>query len=230
VIQKFFIHIPKNGGMTIRQSNIARPKVTLATPDTHKNQNYTISVRNKMQQLGEHDGFEHARWKDINKELQDKMIFFAIVRNPWDRVVSRYFFAKKVIYHEEGSNQFGKTDYADTSSFEAFLDERHKWGESEYMWHRAVRGWYPAKDYVTCDKGIMRCDILRLEHLDEEICKYLNLPFMTGPRNVTAINNKSYQDIYTPETIQVVADWYKKDIDQWDFDFDTPARKNYWDF
>jgi len=228
VIQKFFVHIPKNGGMTIRRSNIARPKVMLATPDTHKNQNYTISVRNKMQQLGEHDGFEHARWKDINKELQDKMIFFAIVRNPWDRVVSRYFFAKKVIYHEEGSNQFGKTDYADTSSFEAFLDERHKWGESEYMWHRAVRGWYPAKDYVTCDKGIMRCDILRLEHLDEEICKYLNLPFMTGPRNVTAINNKRYQDIYTAETIQVVADWYKKDIDQWDFDFDTAARKNYW--
>ena len=96
------------------------------------------------------------------------------------------------------------------------------------MWHRAVRGWYPAKDYVTCDKGIMRCDILRLEHLDEEICKYLNLPFMTGPRNVTAINNKRYQDIYTSETIQIVADWYKDDIDQWGFDFDTSAQKNYW--
>ena len=46
--------------------------------------------------------------------------------------------------------------------------------------------------------------------------------------NVTAINNKRYQDIYTSETIQIVADWYKDDIDQWGFDFDTSAQKNYW--
>jgi hypothetical protein len=228
MIQKFFIHIPKNGGMSIRRSNIARPKVMIATPQTHKTGEYTQAVRNKMQSLGEHDGFEHARWRDISKGLQDKMQFFAIVRNPWDRVVSRYFFAKKVIYLEENSDHYGETEYSDCSSFEAFLEERHKWGGHEYMWHRAIRGWYPAKDYVTCDKGIMRCDILRLEHLDEEICKYLNLPFMTGARNVTAVNDKRYQDIYTPETLQIVADWYKDDIDQWGFDFDTPAQKNYW--
>ena len=28
--------------------------------------------------------------------------------------------------------------------------------------------------------------------------------------------------------MQRVAKWYKKDIDYWDFDFDTGARKNIW--
>jgi hypothetical protein len=35
-------------------------------------------------------------------------------------------------------------------------------------------------------------------------------------------------DLYTPETIQIVADWYQDDIDMWGYDFDTGANKNYW--
>jgi hypothetical protein len=51
---------------------------------------------------------------------------------------------------------------------------------------------------------------------------------MSKARNVTALNNGSYRDIYTPETIQIVADWYKKDIDTWGYDFDTGPTRNYW--
>jgi hypothetical protein len=57
-----------------------------------------------------------------------------------------------------------------------------------------------------------------------------------NPRNVTRVpkdngntgHGLSYKDIYTKETIQIIADWYKKDIDYWGFDFDTPATRNYW--
>ena len=42
------------------------------------------------------------------------------------------------------------------------------------------------------------------------------------------MNKGSYMDIYTPETIQLVADWYKADIDMWGYDFDTGAQKNIW--
>jgi len=51
---------------------------------------------------------------------------------------------------------------------------------------------------------------------------------MSRKRNVTALNKGSYKDIYTKETIQIVADWYKADIDYWKFDFDTSANQNYW--
>jgi hypothetical protein len=141
-------------------------------------------------------------------------------------------FAKKVMEFE-GTQPEG---YADTSSFEAFLEERHKWGGQEYMWHRAIRGWYPAYDHVSDLEGNNRCDILRFENYNDDVKLYFGLLNNPAHRNITRVPNDkgktgygtSYTDIYTKETIQLVADWYKKDIDYWGFDFDTGATKNYW--
>ena len=219
---KLFIHIPKNAGMTIRRSPMLSNRIMLAGSNVHKSPEYSKAVLDKMNSLGDHHGFEHARWRDVHPSVRDRNNAFAVIRNPWDRVVSRYFFAKKVIEVEKKVNP----NYADVSSFEAFLEERHKWGGEEYMWHRAVRGWYPAFDHVSDDRGIVRCDIIRFENLDVDLCKYFNLTSMSKARNVTAINKGTYRDVYTPETIQIVADWYKKDIDHWGYDFDSGPTRN----
>ena len=228
MIEKLFIHIPKNGGMTIRRNKVLRPKVILATPDIHISPEYTRGLHRKMKEIGDHQGNEHARWRDITPRVTNNVQAFAFVRNPWDRVVSRYWFAKKVIEIEEDSDHYGETDYADISSFEAFLEERHKWGDQEYMWHRAIRGWYPAFDHVCNRHGEVKCDILRFENYNEDIRAYLNIAFDPQPRNVTAVYNAPYQQMYTNKTRQIVADWYQKDIDYWGFDFDTGATRNYW--
>ena len=221
--RKLFIHIPKNAGMTIRHSDVLRSKIAIAGPDKHQSEQYTAAVLNKMNSHGDHHGFEHARWRDLSKSAQ-KMQAFAIVRNPWDRVVSRYFFAKKVIQVEKKADK----SYANISSFEAFLEERHKWGNEPYMWHRAIRGWYPAYDHVTDEEGNIRCDIIRFENLNDDLCSYFNIPEMTRARNVTALNKGTYRDLYTDQTIQIIADWYAKDIDTWGYDFDSGPTKNYW--
>lgn len=223
-LKKLFIHIPKNAGMTIRRSPMLQSKIMIAGSNVHKSTKYSQAVLNKMNSLGDHHGFEHARWRDIHPSVLDRNNAFAVVRNPWSRVVSRYFFAKKVIEVEKKVDK----SYADVSSFEAFLEERHKWGGENYMWHRAVRGWYPAYDHVCDNDNNIRCDIIRFEHLNDDLCKYFNLVEMSKARNVTALNSGSYRDIYTPETIQIVADWYKKDIDTWGYDFDTGPTRNYW--
>ena len=224
MLRKLFIHIPKNAGMTIRKSPMLAKKIIHAGRENHKSVEYSNAVLKKMNSLGDHHGYEHARWRDVNPQLTSQTQAFAVIRNPWDRVVSRYFFAKKVIEVEKK----GDPSYADISSFEAFLEERHKWGGEDYMWHRAIRGWYPAYDHVCDDDNNIRCDILRFEHLNEDLCSYFNLNEMSRARNVTALNSGSYRDIYTNETIQIVADWYKKDIDTWGYDFDTGPTKNYW--
>lgn len=228
MIEKLFIHIPKNGGMTIRRNKVLRPKVILATPDVHISPEYTRGLHRKMKEIGDHVGNEHARWRDITPRVTNNVQAFAFVRNPWDRVVSRYWFAKKVIEIEKESDHYGEKNYADISSFEAFLEERHKWGGQEYMWHRAIRGWYPAFDHVCNRHGEVKCDILRFESYNEDIRAYLNIAFDPQPRNVTAVYNAPYQQMYTNKTRQIVADWYQKDIDYWGFDFDTGATRNYW--
>ena len=223
---KLFVHIPKNGGMSIRKTPAFRNQVILAFPQNHVDLEYSIKVRETMQRHGDADGFEHARLRDWNKELRSKHTAFAIVRNPWARVVSRYEFARKVILRDTGSNVYQNEDYADISSFEAFLEERHKWGGVEYMWHRAVRGWYPAMDHVIDEKGKVACDILRFEHMNEEVSTYFMTMSKVGHNNITGYDQSTYKNYYDDNTIQIVADWYQKDIDQWGFDFDTSATKN----
>ena len=208
--------------MTIRHSNHLKGKIQIATPDTHV-KGHAEDVRKKMAETKDHQGYEHARWLDINHAKFSDMKYFAIVRNPWDRVVSRYWFAKKVIEVEKKE----QSTYANVSSFEAFLEERFKWGDVPLMWHRAVRNWYPAHDHVKDDVGNLMCDILRFENYNEDVCRYFNLKEMTRARNVTALNPGSYKDMYTPETIQIVADWYDVDINMWGYDFDTGPTKNY---
>lgn len=226
--KKIFIHIPKNGGMTIRRCPELKKKIIVCTSKIHKSEEYTRGLEEKMKQTGDHHGQEHARFRDIRLDYREKYQSFAFVRNPWDRVVSRYFFAKKIIEVEKESSQYGNNDYANVSSFESFLEERFKWENQEYMWHRAVRNWYNAFEHVCDENGKVCCDILRFENYDEDIKKYMNINFNPKPRNVTNVNKGKYQDLYNEKTIQIVADWYKKDIDYWGFDFDTGATKNYW--
>ena len=223
---KLFIHIPKNAGLTIRRSDALRGKIILATPKVHKSEEYSQAVLNTMNANGDHHGFEHARWRDLSKQYTLYHDCVAVIRNPWDRVVSRYFFARKTTFVEKKADApIGKYKL---DSFEHFLEEREQWGNMEYMWHRAIRGWYPAHDYVTDEMGNIQCDIMRFENLNQDLCMYFKIPSMTRARNVTGLNKGSYKDLYNEKTIQIVADWYKDDIETWGFDFDTGATKNYW--
>lgn len=223
--KKLFIHIPKNAGMTIRHSPMLKDKTIVATTNVHKSAEYSRAVLNKMNSLGDHHGYEHARWRDIRKDVTDNVTAFAVVRNPWDRVVSRFFFAKKLIEVEKKISH----TYADVSSFEAFLEERHKWGNEKYMWHRAVRGWYPTVDHVTDEAGNLKCDMIRFDKLNEDLIEYFNIPLMSRARNVTAMNtHATYMDMYTDKTEQIVADWYAKDIEMWGYDFDSGPTRNFW--
>lgn len=218
-----FIHIPKAAGTTVRRSTVLAGKIKSVNKRMLKSREYTSQLYKTMRKIGDHHGVEHARFVDLNLEAQLMKRKFAVIRNPWDRVVSRYFFAKQVIEIEK---KYGPNKHK-ISSFEEFLEERFEWGNQPFMWHRAIRGWFPCADYVTDAKGSIKVDILRLENLNVELCNYFDIKVMDRRRNVTSARaGIDKREIYNDRTIQIVADWFAKDVEYFGYDFDTSARKN----
>lgn len=217
-----FIHIPKNAGVAIRKCPELQTRLVSAEPAFHKSPAYTRRVKQVMAAAGEHHGIQHARLLDIHPRVRWALRPVAVIRNPWARVVSRYRFAE--LARTQGNI---KADYV-AGSFEEFLEERHIYGSKEFYWHRAVRGWYPQFDYVRDEEGRVSVHILRQEFLEEESRQYFQLRSPLERRNVSSEKPARYQSYYTPQTIQIVADWYVKDIEYFGFDFDTPAKRNFY--
>jgi hypothetical protein len=215
-----FIHIPKNAGVSLRKSPELAGRLIAAEPWFLASRGYRRELLAYMTARGEHHGFQHARWRDIRPEVTAALATVAVVRNPWARTVSRWRFALTAM--ERGRAVGG---YA-PQSFEAFLEERHVYGALPFYWHRAIRGWYPQADYVTDEAGLLRADVLRLERLGEDATRYFGLTAAPRPRNRSQSGSDDWRSHYSPRTIQIVADWYARDIDFFGFDVDTAATRN----
>ncbi|MBN1912399.1 MAG: sulfotransferase family 2 domain-containing protein [Pirellulales bacterium] len=215
-----FVHIPKNAGVSIRKSVELQGRLVGAEPRFHRSRAYTRELLRVMRENGEHHGYHHARLVDIHPSVRHRLQPVAVIRNPWSRVVSRFRFA--LLTMDQGN---APPDYA-PRTFDRFLEERHLYGDKEYYWHRAVRGWYPQVDYVEDEEGQLGAHLLRQENLGEESTRYFGLSEAPPRRNVTGGKAKPYQAYYTPKTIQVVADWYARDVNTFGFDFDSAATRN----
>ena len=159
----------------------------------------------------------------------DKYYKFATLRNPWDRVVSQFFYRKKP--HPRA------TWMSDTThmTFREFV----------LSWHR--KGGNPQWKYVTDSKGrVLLDDFIRFEYLEKDfkrICDKLDMPFIKErfeQRNISSRTNykqasvekkaglatirtlhekRPYWKYYDDETRQAVGKLFKKEIDVFGFKF-----------
>ena len=134
-LKAIFIHIPKTGGNSIQKALFENPSV-------------------------------HVRWSDYynkNSEKFYRFFKFAVVRNPWDRLVSAFFYLKN-----GGMNNEDK-QWADENiqCFETFEEFVFGWlnKKNVYTWMHFI-----PQTYWICDhnKRIMIDYIARLETMDED--------------------------------------------------------------
>lgn len=138
----------------------------------------------------------------------DSFFFFSSVRNPWDRMASRYFYAKR------NANSVWHQFVADGRDFRGFvLDPEIQ----ERVRKHSYAAWF------TDDNGreIMN-DFVRVESIDEDmarIFKAIGLPRPKLGHVNTNRTEKGYRHFYDDETRAVVAEVYRSDLERFGYVF-----------
>jgi hypothetical protein len=188
-----FIHIPKNAGTSILQAL----------------------------DMGTGDG--HRPWQDYKMVWPKRWYFyfkFAVVRNPWERVVSNYLYARmpRSHYHShDGSTPFGPhPDYEilREASFETCV---------ELIPTLKHHGWLPQSHWICGPRGkVMMNYLCRYERLAEDfayVCRRLKIKSSLPLLNASDTNKVRWQDFYDEKTVAKVRRLYAADIETFGYQF-----------
>lgn len=147
---------------------------------------------------------------------------FAVVRNPWSRLVSLYHYADKI------SNDIAGTPYYQQKiDFNDFINRMDSFKmSSTYYWNHPYDQWGIQLDWIT-KQGKIKADILRYENICEDINYYFDKEIALEKRNVGSYD-RHYTDYYNNEQRDKVADWFRLDIEHFGFTFESGASRNYW--
>jgi hypothetical protein len=191
-----FMHIPKTGGISLYKA-INHPKVRIKGH----------FIQNPF----------YLYLKDSLKFYPEKPFVFAFVRNPWDRLVSAFFYLNQGGMNGSDRRDMRKYLKKYRGDFKAFVKEAVAEGWALDQLHLK-----PQYEWICDDDGSLLTDYTgRFETLRadlEEISAITGIPFQPlEHRNKS--KHKPYQDYYTNETREIVEKAYKKDIELFDYEF-----------
>ena len=188
IYPSIFVHIPKCGGSSIKQML--------------NDKNDKSIIHNKLK-----DDIEDLKKENLDYE---KYLIFTMLRNPWDRMVSYYFFYKNIIKTNEtislNSKKFNFSDWLKLT-----LDDQEKF----YFIHENYL------DYLTYENKILVDYTMNFNFFKNECIELQNiLKFNNEIIHANKTNHEFYKTYYSEEDIQLVYSIYKRDIDFFQFDFD----------
>lgn len=146
-----------------------------------------------------------------------KKYAFTFVRNPWDRLVSAFFFLNKGGVVPEDQNDFEKYLKQYEGDFSLFVKEAFKTDEIFNQIH-----FRPQYQWISDENGNLVTDYIgKFENLQEDFDHILkaNRRFRKKLKFQKKGKHDHYKDVYTPETQAIVAEAYRKDIELFKYDF-----------
>ena len=180
-----FVHPQKCGGVSIEQilrRHYGHDKVIM----TYENQHYNISDYDK-----------------IVKYSIDSYFKFGCIRNPWDRMVSLYYHAKRHDQYDKGFNEY--------------ITENKGLYEKE---RRGMQGYHKF-----CNKGEYALDfVVKLENFENDVklltnqlgIKQYYLPHFNHDTNRP---NRNYREYYSEKTKSFIEEKFAWDIEFFQYQF-----------
>lgn len=153
----------------------------------------------------------------LTKEQFDSYFKFTIVRNPWDRAVSAFLFLKKGGFNER-DRLWAEKHFKNINTFDEFVK---KWlvkkGSLQELHFK------PQYEYICDTRGNLMVDYIgRFEDYKNSYDYILSRvglnPGEMKKENVTE-GRRDYKAYYTPETMAIVGELYKKDIELLGYSF-----------
>lgn len=202
-----FVHIEKAAGSSIQQALL--PFANVPPNSRLRRRLAWFGPLNRVGGLYRAVQFgEHATADEVKRCLPERaynaLFKFAFVRNPWDRLVSRY--AHLLRSTERRRHKF----ISGLEKFEDFL---------QWEIQRESAQQHP---YVTDAQGNQIVDFVgHYETLREDfakVCAKLKIQVELPHANVS--EHRDYRSYYTPETREFVAKQFRRDIELFGYDFD----------
>jgi hypothetical protein len=203
--QYIFTHIMKTAGSSLVQrlekSEDDRPLLLRGKPNLEINHVCGFNEKQSMEHLTPQQIRRVIGWHAFNTAFR-----FTIVRNPWDRVVSTYFWIRQGDPHADPRMK----SYCEEHSFEDFAKEK------SFFWPPLQ---FP---HVFNPKGQSHhhkvCRYENLENDLKDVFQSVGLdPEPLGHKNKT--DHKPYTEYYTAESREAVAKKYAKDINSLGYQF-----------
>jgi chondroitin 4-sulfotransferase 11 len=193
-----FVHIQKTGGLTV--DRLLNERI----PDLRR-----VVARHGFARLGMD---ELDDWDEYFK--------FAFVRNPWDRLVSWY---SMVTTMPRDGNELWRYVHDNSSTFEEFIYNCTDEVEIKSGVHYSFT--YNQLDYVTDDHGNLLVDFIgRVENFDkdlQEVFRRIGFELETVPHKNRSVH-QHYSKFYTPDTELIVRERFKRDIEYFGYEFESP--------
>lgn len=149
---------------------------------------------------------------------------FSVVRNPWDRCLSAYFFATTDRSSEKGRRlqkisrpeRFRSPEF---SSFDSFVTN---WLAHQDL-NRVDQVFRPQVQFLKNLEGKVEMDFIgRVEQLNEVADRLSGLlcrPVQIGHKNKTAKSSRNYRDYYSDSLSDLVGRIYAEDIETFKYEF-----------
>ena len=191
--------LASDGAIELNNQCIAIPERVAIFMPVSKNGNTSI----KRAILGK---YKTARFIYKDEAVYSGFLKYAVVRNPFDRLVSCYEYFKQ---HNDGYfNKWSSIDYTD---FEDFIRKVCK--EPDEISNKHFRSQF---NLLSQDGLFIPNIVIRYENF-EDIKKYLDLPNLPV---VHKIQRNAYQQYYSPDMVSAVERRFRKDLDFFNYSFD----------